>query len=316
LLLTAVGCADVLGIEDAHHSDPEGSSLPDASDRSGGAESGGTSQKGGTDEDDGSQGATGPAGSGGGAGRASSPDDTPEDPEPELPPGDSDGGSTGSEISGGTTGSGGTGSNGSGGSDGAGSSGGSSAGTGGTPSSGGSAAGGTGGTSGGEEPPSLSCDSYCSIVLANCTGQFAQYRSKQECLSVCALLPPGGPLSLSDNSVSCRQAEATLASLAPDDHCANAGPAGNGKCGNTCDGYCSVVLSACKPSDSKHSLPNLAKCTELCLDRTDLGDYGVSATLGYDHGKTQQCLLSHATAATTSGTKECESAVGKSECEK
>jgi hypothetical protein len=152
-------------------------------------------------------------------------------------------------------------------------------------------------------------------VLANCTGQFAQYRSQEECLSVCALLPLGGPLSLSDNSVSCRQAEATLAGLAPDDHCANAGPAGNGKCGDTCDGFCSIVLSACKAPASKHSLPSLAKCNELCLNRTDLEDYGTSATLGYDEGATQQCLLSHATAATTAGVKECESAVGKADCE-
>jgi hypothetical protein len=129
---------------------------------------------------------------------------------------------------------------------------------------------------------------------------------------VCALLPLGAPLSVSGNSVACRQSEATLSALAPAAHCKNAGPAGNGQCGETCDGYCSIVLSACKAPE-KHSFPTLAKCSELCLGRTDLANYGVNPKLGYDTGATQQCLLSHATAATASA-KECESAIGSGKC--
>jgi hypothetical protein len=301
-LLAFAGCADVLGIEDAHLGDsdstlPDSGALPGAS----GTGSGGTDQNGSSDEDHVSQGSAGSEGSDGGAGAASPPGEPPDDPEPELPPSNSNGGVAGSTTSGGTPGNGGAG--------------GSSGGSGGTGSGGassGGSSGGSGGSAGSEEPPSLNCQSYCSSVLANCTGQYAQYRNENECLAVCALLPLGAPLAVSGNSVACRQTEATLAALAPAAHCKNAGPAGNARCGETCEGYCSIVLSTCKAPE-KHSFPSLAKCSETCLGRTDLANYGVDPKLGYDSGPTQQCLLAHATAATAS-TKECESAIGGEKC--
>ncbi len=306
-LLAISGCADVLGIEDAHLDDRD-STLPDSGPLPGasGKGSGGTHQNGSSDEDDASQGSSGPEGSDGGVGAAPSTGESPDDSEPELPPSHSDGGVAGSPATGGTSGAAGADTS-SGGSGGTGSGGEPS--SGGTSSSGGSSA--SGGSAGSEEPPSLSCQSYCASVLANCSGEYAQYRNEQECLAVCALLPLGTVLSTSGNSVACRQSQATLAALSPAAHCKSAGPAGNGQCGSTCEGYCSIVLSACKTG--KHSFANLAKCSELCLDRTDLANYGVTPALGYDSGETQQCLVSHATAA-TSATKECESAVGSGKC--
>ena len=48
------------------------------------------------------------------------------------------------------------------------------------------------------------CELYCQTVTQTCTGDFAQYTTFDNCLSVCEALPPGSPGDVSGNSAYCR----------------------------------------------------------------------------------------------------------------
>ncbi|HVZ73727.1 MAG TPA: hypothetical protein VHJ20_15210 [Polyangia bacterium] len=155
------------------------------------------------------------------------------------------GGTTGSN--GGTTGGGGTTNPGSGGDT-------SNPGTGGTsPGTGGSV--GTGGTSGGVGGgPGASvavCDSYCTSIMATCTGVNQQYVDKDDCLKTCAYIPAGGATDATGQSIGCRANQVTAAAantMATKSECWAAGPLGYGTCGSECDVFCGIALSACPGS--------------------------------------------------------------------
>src|SRR5579884_3768518 len=107
-----------------------------------------------------------------------------------------------------------------------------------------------GGEAGAQGP---SCQLYCSTIVQNCTGQFAEYVGSEDptqlCMAMCPVWDNGfsvGPTN--DDTVGCRLYYAQQAATDPATNCRNAGPLGGGVCGagaNPCQDFCSLDVQYC-----------------------------------------------------------------------
>ncbi len=142
-------------------------------------------------------------------------------------------------------------------------------GTGGTSGSGG--AGGTSGTGGtGGTLPMADCTTYCTDIMANCTGADAQFPDMTTCMNVCADYTVGTNEDKDVNTLGCRVVQAAAAAKKKGASCAAAGPTGGdedpkgtaGTCGEPCDAFCEVALVVCanKPNAYKSMAACLAEC--------------------------------------------------------
>jgi hypothetical protein len=137
----------------------------------------------------------------------------------------------------------------------------------------------------------LSCDGYCSTIMANCAGATAQYETLEDCVAVCASFPEGSAADQSGNTLGCRTYHAGAAENDPGTHCTHAGPGGDGVCGQNCDGYCQIVMASCTGANEVYA--SEAECqTDCAAHGTDV-KYDVSK----DSGNQVACLLAHATGA-------------------
>lgn len=160
------------------------------------------------------------------------------------------------------------------------------------------AAAGAGGQADASPQPSL-CERYCDAITTGCTGEHAQYIDRDACLAACADYPQGTPDDKTGNSVSCRLTYASKASSEPYTYCTWAGPGGDGKCGNNCEGFCSLMLHTCSAASTQSGdyFDSAADCLAACQQIKDIGNYSAtnaSLQRGADH---VQCRLYHVGAA-------------------
>ena len=94
----------------------------------------------------------------------------------------------------------------------------------------------------------LSCLSYCSAIMSECTGENAQYISTDACMNACPNFPVGTAADTSGNTLGCRTYHAALAKTAANPHCWHAGPYGYGGCGDECEGFCTLATTWCTPA--------------------------------------------------------------------
>jgi hypothetical protein len=218
------------------------------------------------------------------------------------------GAATGGGVSSGGTGTGGTTNLGGSGGSGATSSGG----------SGGTSSGGSGGT-----VPQTLCGEYCATVLANCDPadttkpRLPQYNNMDQCLAVCALLPPGQPNDRNVNTVECRLRLAKQAEYEPLNVCPQAGIAGVDACGSTCEAYCGLMNQVCTEASTDglsghYYFDDAEDCLEACSEVPDMPPFSVEADLFA--GNHLQCRLYHLLVSTLDGIEHCEHAVGYSIC--
>jgi hypothetical protein len=157
------------------------------------------------------------------------------------------------------------------------------------------------------------CLEYCDTLSASCTAMNQQYASRLACLAVCELLPPGTAGVVSGNTVQCRLARARSASSTGEAnlYCASAGPGGADVCGSDCDGYCTAMTAKCS-----REIGNLNQCLAACSIVPDLSRpptnqrYNVSM----QSGDSVQCRLFHVTAATLEPAMHCGHASGLTPC--
>src|SRR5262245_26383910 len=83
----------------------------------------------------------------------------------------------------------------------------------------------------------LNCESYCTEVMARCTGEQLQYLTTAVCLSMCSHFDLGGPTDDKVDSLGCRQ-HFLLAAGDPAVNCVKAGPLGGNTCGDHCKAFC------------------------------------------------------------------------------
>jgi hypothetical protein len=171
------------------------------------------------------------------------------------------------------------------------------------------------------------CDSYCAAVIHNCTGQLEQYRTLNQCLDVCQLLPPGKLGDPSGNSVECRLRQAKFAESEPLSYCKSAGPLGAGKCGSNCEGYCSLMQLACTPASTAGNVELsyfnstddcLSNCQGIPADANGPTQYSSSVTSVPSTyvGNSVYCRTYHLAAALEQDapTEHCPHAIGGDPC--
>lgn len=144
------------------------------------------------------------------------------------------------------------------------------------------------------------CEQYCDAVMENCSGNLAVYTSREMCLAVCAVLPPGEPGDGEKHagSVHCRLEAAQAAAISePEYSCPIAAPGGSGECGSNCENLCLLRQTVCSAYLSGSSEDCLSECAKL----EDLGGYTVSseAVPLHTRGGHVQCRLYHVSAAAT-----------------
>jgi hypothetical protein len=145
-----------------------------------------------------------------------------------------------------------------------------------------------------DAPPAamLTCDSYCSRIMQNCTGNNQQYTSMADCTASCAKYPMGTLADMGGNTLGCRLYHAGAAMTGPDVHCIHAGPAGAGVCGANCESFCTLVLGSCTGANTQYG-GNMNTCMTACGTYATMPPYNSMQTTGNSFA----CRLYHATVA-------------------
>jgi hypothetical protein len=144
--------------------------------------------------------------------------------------------------------------------------------------------------------PTPSCSRYCDLVDESCTGEHAQYASTDECLAFCAHLPSGKAGDEAAPSLACRQYYAgNPARTDPMQYCLASGPFGGGLCGDRCEAFCELTLSACG-TGAAAPYEKRSDCATACAGFAFLEpgvDGGGETPDGPDEGNTLNCRLFH-----------------------
>lgn len=167
------------------------------------------------------------------------------------------------------------------------------------------------------------CDDYCSIELAACQGEFAQYQSPDQCHAVCNALELGTNDDEGGNTVACRRYHSFNSTTLPGTHCSHSGPVGDGHCGHddpkagttgNCEAYCRLVAAACPDDYAASSINSAEACMAECVDLPEaVADSKYSlTTAAKSHGLS--CRVLHAVRAFEDKTA-CASALGGDQCQ-
>jgi hypothetical protein len=150
----------------------------------------------------------------------------------------------------------------------------------------------------------LSCDNYCARVLANCTGDAAQYADPDTCKKICAALPMGDAGDTASDTVACRFYHAGApAKQSPGFHCSHAGPFGGGVCGTRCGAFCLLAGEQCPQAFAGDAGTCDASCgTAFAFDPTP--DAAESPS-GPTSGNSLNCREYHLVAAFGDPTTHC-----------
>jgi hypothetical protein len=135
----------------------------------------------------------------------------------------------------------------------------------------------------GTPPVALTCQAYCTEVLANCTAGNAQYLDMAHCLGSCATFPVGTSADQTGNTLGCRiyHGGGPAVTDAPT-HCPHSGPPGEklnvatpGFCsgGDLCATFCAEQIKTCGSTDNPVTIgttaitpqyKNQAACVAVC----------------------------------------------------
>jgi len=127
--------------------------------------------------------------------------------------------------------------------------------------------------------------------MAACSGDHAQFQSKNACLRACAYYPPGALDDYLHDTLACRNAHADAAQT-ESGHCFHAGAFGIDGCGTTCDGFCQLALGWCG-TGAQAPFASDAECHTQC------------AAFAYAPPRPDGTVLFDATGPTTGGTLDC-----------
>lgn len=147
----------------------------------------------------------------------------------------------------------------------------------------------------------LSCEAYCTTIMANCTGDNQQYGGKAQCLASCKAFPVGAASDTSTNTLGCRTYHAGAASGDAKLHCPHAGPSGQNACGSPCEGYCQLAMMYCTEANKAKVYDSNTDCMTTCAKaKTDI-PYTVKTT----DGNEAACLIYHAQEASVAPADHC-----------
>ncbi len=151
---------------------------------------------------------------------------------------------------------------------------------------------GTPGTDGGGGGGTPTCAAYCDEVTMTCTGDNADYASRDECIQVCTGLgwaagdavSASGPAS--GDTIGCRTYHGGVPATAdPATHCPHAGETGGNVCGTWCENYCGAAMAVCTGGDAIYT--SMDECMTACAA------FDATGSIGDTSGDTVQCRLYH-----------------------
>lgn len=151
---------------------------------------------------------------------------------------------------------------------------------------------------------SLSCATYCTSLMATCTGANQQFTGMDQCLNSCKAYPVGTAADQSGNTLGCRTYHAANAKGDPATHCGHAGPGGAGSCGEDCDGYCQIAMMYCTAANMAAVYSSLAECKTACATFPDTLKFNVTDTT-LQTKKEVACLLYHVQEASAAPPDHC-----------
>jgi hypothetical protein len=136
-----------------------------------------------------------------------------------------------------------------------------------------------------EISPEADCATYCGLVMTSCQGGFAVYQSEDECKATCKTFERGQHGDTGVNTLRCRRYHAYAALDGPEEHCAHAGPTGDGHCASppevgpgNCVSYCRILRDACPLEYESRFDPadrdDLGGCISSCAELPDAATNG------------------------------------------
>lgn len=180
---------------------------------------------------------------------------------------------------------------------------------------------GAGGEAGEKSGPPDLCDEYCNTMDANCTGNDAQYRDREQCMTICHLLPEGTEGGSDDDSIACRLKYVQKTRYANGSelsvYCEQAGPSGDDKCGGTCAAFCALMGEVCTAETAGvYHFASNADCLKTCNGLPPATVPYSSTNPLVSDGNHALCRLFHVTSAAMADADEhCEHAMGVTLCE-
>jgi hypothetical protein len=125
---------------------------------------------------------------------------------------------------------------------------------------------------GGPNPQrSPTCSYYCSTIIKNCTGPYAEFVGSGDaqslCTTMCQVYDSNNQISASnDNTLGCRIYYAEQAASDPNTNCRIAGPLGGGVCGTSpCALFCSLDVQYCNSMTiDTPAYANVDDCATAC----------------------------------------------------
>ena len=116
------------------------------------------------------------------------------------------------------------------------------------------------------DDPDPTCENYCDVVMANCSGDQAQYGSREECVAYCGDVgawSAGAKGDSDGDTIACRIYHGnSLAMADPATYCDQAGPSGANVCGSWCDVYCALGFEHCEGPNKLYDTE--AECQSTC----------------------------------------------------
>ena len=127
----------------------------------------------------------------------------------------------------------------------------------------------------------LDCPAYCQLMGAHCNNGQGHFNDQYPggvpdvCADVCPHLPVGTTTDPLGNTLACRIQRACMAEWDPDAHCTEAGPGGDGACGDSCESFCTLALSICSGNQAQWA--SLADCQSDCATFDSTAPYNTTS---------------------------------------
>jgi hypothetical protein len=147
----------------------------------------------------------------------------------------------------------------------------------------------------------LSCDAYCTEIMANCKDAATQqYTDLATCMAVCPAFPTGTVADTKGDTLGCRSYHGGTPAMGdPTTHCPHAGPGGANTCGANCEGFCAIATKACTGAMAQYT--DAADCMTKCGTFDDTVPFNSGVTTG----NSLACRIYHASAAAKDPTTHC-----------
>lgn len=160
-------------------------------------------------------------------------------------------------------------------------------------------------------PPT--CAEYCTTIQAACVGPHQQYSDADDCLASCTAFTVGARGDQTGDTLGCRVtfARAAARNLTV---CPQAGPGGDGVCGDSCGGYCDIAMKFCTDANAAKLYDTRAACLADCATRMSTVKLNAGSPNRTDLGDDVACLLYHAQMAATAPSGHCLGDLGGGTC--